>query len=247
MKERYDIKYKPLFDQTEPGIWETFAEIEMAARADHGLTFDEGDVANIFYHYRKDWAESNNIAFGAYLNGNMVGFTKGHMIDPKEYKLDSLFVRPELQRQGIGRKLITLFENSAALNGGYVQGLCYEWAETFYQRQGYTTIHGKSTGIEISKGLPKKLGKGVYPMFCEWRVKDIKPTVSGVHVDKKVLGDSLHQPLFVGINEKGQIEAVGFKNKEDVDTVWISDKIPEDIKKCREMSVRWQLGSVKSR
>ena len=247
MKERYDIKYRPFFYQTEPGIWERFAEIEMAARADHGSTFDDAEIANIFYHYRKDWAESNNIAFGAFLDGKMVGFTKGHMIDPQEYKLDSLFVRPEMQRQGIGRKLITYFENSAALNGGYVQGLCYEWAETFYQKQGYTTIHGKSAGIEISKILPKKLGKGVYPMFAKWQVKDIKPKVCSVHVDKKVLSDSVHQPLFVDINENGEIDVVGFQNKDNVNTIWVSDKIPECLRKCRELSVRWQLDAVNSR
>lgn len=247
MKERYDIRYRPLFDQAEPGVWEDFAEIEMAARADHGLVFDDSDVANIFYHYHKEWESPNNIAFGAFLDGKMVGFVKGFMIEPFEYKLASLFVRPEMQRQGIGRNLITRFENSAAFDGEFVQGLCYEWAETFYKKQGYITIHGKSAGIEISKKLPKRLTKGVYPLFSKWQVKDLKPKVCSVHADKKVLKDSLHQPLFVDIDEKGQIDVVGFKNKDNVDTIWVGDKIPEELKKCREMSVSWQLNAVKSR
>lgn len=246
MKERYDIKYKPLFDQTEPGLWETFAEIEVAARAAHGLVFDEAGVANILYHYRKDWEESNNIAFGAFLDGKMIGFANGFMLEPGEYKLASLFVRPEMQRQGIGRQLIKNFENSAALDGSYVQGLCYEWAEPFYQKQGYITIHGKSSGIEMNKKLPK-LGKGVYPMFSKWHTKDIRPKVSGLHVDKKLLNDSLRQPLFVAVNENSQIDVVGVKTKDDVDVVWVGDKIPENLKKCREMSVRWHLDGVKSR
>ena len=246
MKERYDIKYRALFNQAEPGIWETFAEIEMAARSDHGLTFDNADVANIFYHYHLEWEMPNNIAFGAFLDGEMVGFVKGHMIEPGEYKLASLFVRPELQRQGIGRKLITNFENSAALDGEYVQGLCYEWAEPFYKKQGYTTVHGKSAGIEISKKLPR-LTKGVVPMFSKWQVKYIKPKVSSVHVDKNLLKDSLHQPLFVNINEKHEIDVVGLKNKDDVNMIWLSDKIPDALKKCHEMSVRWYLDAVKSR
>ena len=219
MQERYDIKYKPLFNQAEPGIWENFAEIEMAARADHGLVFDESDVANIFYHYHKNWEQTNNIAFGAFLGGKMVGFTKGFMIEDQDYELSSLFVLPEMQRQGIGRKLITCFENSVALVGSYVQ---------------------------VSKKLPK-LGKGVYPMFARWQVKDIKPKICSVPVDKKLLNDSLHQPLFVDINEKGQIDVVGLKNKDDVDTIWVSDKIPDDVKKCREMAVRWKLNAVNSR
>ena len=247
MTERYDIRYKPLFDQTEPGIWDTFLDIEIAARAAHGLKFDDADVANILYHYHKDWQESNNIAFGAFLDGKMVGFANGFMIEPGEYKLASLFVRPELQRQGIGRKLIKSFENSAALDGSFVQGLCYEWAETFYQKQGYITIHGKSSGIEMSKELPKKLGKGVFPMFSKWCTKDIKPKTPGLRVDKKLLNDSSRQPVFVSVNEKSQIDVVGVKTKDNVDVIWVSDKIPEDIKKCREMSVRWHLDAVKSR
>jgi len=247
MKERYDIKYRPLFNQAEPGIWERFAEIEMAARADHGLVFDDAGVANILYHYRLNWERPNNIAFGAFLDGKMVGFAKGFMIEHQEYELSSLFVLPEMQRQGIGRNLITRFENSAALSGAYVQGLCYEWAESFYKKQGYITIHGAKACIEINKSLPKKLGKGVYPMFSKWQVKDIKPKVCSVQVDKKMLTDSLHQPLFVNVNENGQIDVVGFRNKDDVDMVWVSDKIPEGLKKCREMSVYWQLNAVKSR
>ena len=247
MKERYDVKYRPLFNQAEPGVWEKFAEIEMAARAEHGLVFDDAGVANILYHYRLNWEKPNNIAFGAFLDGKMIGFAKGFMIEPDEYELSSLFVRPEMQRQGIGRKLITNFENSAALSGAYVQGMCYEWAVPFYQNMGYTIIHGNRACIEISKQLPKKLGKGVYPMFSKWQIKDIKPKVSSVHVDKKILNDSLHQPLFVNINEENKIDVVGFKGKDDVEAIWIGDKIPEGLKKCREMSVRWQLNAVNSR
>lgn len=246
MQERYDIKYKPLFNQAEPGIWENFAEIEMAARADHGLVFDESDVANIFYHYHKNWERINNIAFGAFLGGKMVGFTKGFMIEDQDYELSSLFVLPEMQRQGIGRKLITCFENSVALVGSYVQGQCYEWAIPFYQKQGYTVVRGTGPGPKMSKKLPK-LGKGVYPMFSEWQIKSIKPKICSVPVDKKLLNGSLHQPLFVDINEKGQIDVVGLKNKDDVDTIWVSDKIPDDVKKCREMAVRWKLNAVNSR
>lgn len=246
MTERYDVKYKPLFNQEEPGIWETFAAVEMDARIAEGCVFADGDLDNILYHYRKDWAESNNIAFGAFLDGKMVGFANGFMLEPLEYKLASLFVIPEMQRQGVGRKLIKCFENSAALDGAYVQGQCYEWAIPFYQKQGYTVIRGKGPGPLISKKLPK-LGKGVYPLFSKWQVKDIRPKICSVHVDKKLLKDSLHQPLFVNINENCQIDVVGFKDKDEANIIWVSDKIPENIKKCREMSVRWQLDSVKTR
>lgn len=246
MQRRYDIKYKPLFDQTEPGLWETFASVEMEARAAHGLVFTDSDLANILYHYRKDWSEPNNISFGAFLDGKMIGFVNGFMLEPQEYKLASLFVRPEMQRQGVGRNLLSRFENSAALTGSYVQGLCYEWAETFYQKQGYTSIHGKSSGIEINKKLPR-VSKGVVPMFAEWRAKDIRPKISGLHIDKKLLKDSLGQPVFVNVNEKNEIDVVGVKTKDNVDTIWMSDKIPEELKKCRELSVRWQLDAVKSR
>ena len=246
MTERYDIRYKPLFNQAEPGMWETFAEVEMAARAGEGFVFKDGDLDNILYHYHKDWQEPNNIAFGAFLDDKMVGFAKGFMIEHAEYQLASLFVRPEVQRQGVGRKLLRHFENSAALDGAYVQGLCYEWAIPFYKKQGYTVIRGASACPELSKKLAR-LDKGVYPMFSKWQAKDIKPKISGLHVDKKLLNDSLRQPMFVSINEKHEIDVVGVKTKDNMDVIWVSDKIPEQLKRCREMSVRWHLDAIKSR
>ncbi|MBR3511062.1 MAG: GNAT family N-acetyltransferase [Alphaproteobacteria bacterium] len=247
MQQRYDIKYKPLFNQEEPGIWDSFAEVEMDSRTGEGYTFKNGDLNDILDNYRKDWQESNNnIAFGAFLNGNLVGFAKGFMIEAPDYKLSSLFVRHDMKRQGIGRKLITHFENSVALVGSYVQGQCYEWAIPFYQKQGYTVVHGKAPGPEMSKKL-SKLGKGVYPMFSRWKVKDIRPKICSVPVDRKLLNDSLYQPLFVSVNENAEIDVVGLKNKDGVDTVWVSEKIPESIKKCREMLVRYQLSTVNLR
>ena len=243
----YCIKIKPIFDQSVPMVWENFVEIEMLARQEYNHYFLDGSFNNLYYTHCDDWAKlKGNIAFGAYDQDKMVGFIKGFLVDKAEYKLDCLFVEPEFKRQGVGKRLLQSFESATALVGSHIQAISYDGARDFYKKQKYSVNGGKNDNPRIDKRLPMP-NQGVFPVFDKWKSSDFRAKLSGVTVDAKLLRESRHQPIFVHVNEKHQIDVVGVKTKDGNDVIWLSDKIPDDIKRCREMSVRWQLDANKSK
>ena len=222
MQTKPEIKIVPIFDQmASPKIWQDFARVEINARAAEGCPFTDGALDEILSVYRKEWQEPNNIAFGAFLDGEMIGFTKGHMLEQQEYKLVSLFVRHDMQRQGIGRRLLSHFENTVALSGSFVQGQCFEWSIPFYKKQGYTVTRGIGPGPQMSKELQKPHMVGVVPVFkplCRMRVK-IK-----VDYDKNILKQCKNQPVFVYVTSTGEIDAIAARTPDKSVHVWTNQQ-----------------------
>lgn len=80
-----------------------------------------------------------SMVFIAEMDGVIVGVLRG-----KKDKLQSLFVRGDVHRQGIGRKLVNRFEQECALQGSRkIILMSTLFAVPFYQSMGYK----KSTGI----------------------------------------------------------------------------------------------------
>jgi GNAT superfamily N-acetyltransferase len=91
------------------------------------------------------------MVFVAEIDGVIVGVLRG-----RKDKLQSLFVRGDLHRQGIGRQLVNRFEQECANQGSRkIILMSTLYAVPFYQAMGYK----KSTGIRSmhsfeGKGLP---------------------------------------------------------------------------------------------
>lgn len=78
-------------------------------------------------------------------DGEIVGVLRG-----RKDKLQSLFVRGDLHRQGIGRRLVERFEQACVRQGTQViRVMSTLYAVPFYQRMGYK----KSTGMRSMKSF----------------------------------------------------------------------------------------------
>lgn len=78
-------------------------------------------------------------------DGEIVGVLRG-----RKDKLQSLFVRGDLHRQGIGRRLVERFEQACVRQGTQViRVMSTLYAVPFYQRVGYK----KSTGVRSMKSF----------------------------------------------------------------------------------------------
>lgn len=239
------VVVKPIFNQAEPMIWENFADIEMSARAEYGHMFMDGAFANLWHTHHDDWEQlEGNIAFGAYNGEEMVGFIKGFLVDKGEYKLDSLFIKPEFKRQGIGRRLLVAFENAVSLSASYIQGISYDGAREFYKKQKYTVIGGKNDNPRFDKRLAKT-NKGVIPVFGKWKSSNFRAKLNKVPVDVKLLRQDSNQPVFVNVNGNQEIDVVGLRTKQGENIIWVSPNIPAELKKCREDSVRFNLNNCR--
>jgi len=235
------IVIKPIFNQAEPMIWENFADIEMSARAEYGHMFLGGADANLWHTHHEDWEQlEGNISFGAFQGEEMVGFIKGFLVDKGEYKLDSLFVKPEFKHQGVGKRLLFAFEDAVSLVGSYIQGIAYDGARGFYKKYKYTVIGGKNDNPRFDKKLPKP-NQGIIPVFGKWKSSDFRAKLNKLPVDSKILRKSQHQPLYVYVNEQQEIDVVGLRTKEGEDLVWVNPNIPQEYKNCREESMRSRL------
>ncbi len=86
-----------------------------------------------------------SMVFVAELEGEIVGVLRG-----KKDKLQSLFVRGDHHRQGIGRELVRRFEHECIGQGtGVIRLMSTLYAVPFYQAMGYK----KSTGVRKMKSF----------------------------------------------------------------------------------------------
>lgn len=131
-----DVRIIPVFNQTAPGIWDEFAEIQTLA----GAMKPDMDTKTVKDAHKESWQEhKHNFAFGAYDNGTMIGYVSGgcayHVV-----VIDNLFVLPNYQRQNIGHKLLGCAENDSAINNRSVDLVSTLNATPFYKRRGYRSI-----------------------------------------------------------------------------------------------------------
>ncbi len=86
-----------------------------------------------------------SMVFVAEKDGEIVGVLRG-----RKEKLQSLFVRGDFHRQGIGRKLVERFEQDCAGQGAQeIRLMSTLFAVPFYQAMGYK----KSTGVRKMKSF----------------------------------------------------------------------------------------------
>ncbi|MBR5904301.1 MAG: GNAT family N-acetyltransferase [Alphaproteobacteria bacterium] len=244
-KINYDVVIKPIFDQSVSPVWENFVEIEELSRAEYGHCFLDGSFNNLYYTHFDDWKKlKGNIAFGAYYEDEMVGFVKGFLVDKAEYKLDSLFVKPDFKHQGVGKRLLESFETSVSLVASYIQAISYDGARDFYKKQKYKVYGVKGDNPKVDKKLLMP-NQGVFPVFGRWKSSIFRTKLAQVPVDAKLLRESEHHPIFVHVNEKHEIDVVGVKTNQGENQVWISPTIPQDVKNCRENAVLSQLNNIR--
>lgn len=238
MQEDYIIK--PIFDQkADPDLWGNFVDVETSARAQHGHMFMSTAYASIIDSYYRAWKNfDNNIVFGAYKDGALVGFADGYQSGAGCFYLDSLFVKPEFQGYGIGKNLLTEFERAANLFGTNVCGISYPWSTGFYKHQSYSI----RTNVKDNQNFTKKLKRpaaGIYPVF-KWsqggfRVKQM------ADADSVLLRKSKHSPIAVYVNEKQEIDSIGLIDKDGTEQFYFNNKLLRDTRILRQQQIHSYL------
>lgn len=78
--------------------------------------------------------------FVAEVDGKIIGACFGHETEPGAYKLKGLYILPEYQKMGVGRKLLNEFESSIhAPKGIFLEVASFnEKAISFYSKHGFS-------------------------------------------------------------------------------------------------------------
>lgn len=104
--------------------------------------------------------ETDRLLLAAYENDEPIGLTEYRFKTPNAVWVSSLFIRPDKQRQGIGKMLMLTIEDEAKTKGASAVVLEAEknanWAVNFYNKLGYIVLNKEDFQQEPFLGLLSK-------------------------------------------------------------------------------------------
>ncbi len=159
-----DIDIFPLFNQSVPGIWDDFLRIRMVTvQHDYNMILSDTEIARAMNDLRTTWSKKrSSFAFGAYDNGEMIGYIYGDCSRKTAY-IRHLYVLPEYQHCYTGRLLLSAAERAASLNNTHTDLVSLVGAEHFYKKHGYISP------LNTNKYVKNIRGGGhcqTVPLFC---------------------------------------------------------------------------------
>lgn len=218
MADTPNIEYFPVFDQGAPGVWQDFARVraESASVRYPALTTQES-IAGYLDDCKSSWKKKSfNIAFGAYHEGDLVGFVQADVVDRVGYIRD-LFVLPEYHHMHIGHTLLGKAETMAAMSARSMDLVALLHAESFYKAHGYATLYGTNRLGKVAD--PRGLSYSVLPVFkCTPKIVHDCENIArqnGVKFDKTLVS-KLHRPMFIATGFDQRID--GYIIQDDVTT-----------------------------
>lgn len=204
-----NIKIVPIFDQSAPGVWDDFADIRKAARFRKNVQiYVDIPACEFINEFVDSWKRyKNHFAFGAYDNGEMVGFVRGHMLRHSGY-LDGMYILPEYQSLGIGSRLLVKGEDAIKMFSKRAELVARHSAISFYNERGYTALTGYGV-LSREKELKPRRSVSVQPLFfssahISRQCAAIYPEYNADYVNVE------HRPAFVYLDTLGNIG--GFVN-----------------------------------
>ena len=218
-RERINFEIVPIFNQmAKPSLWHDFTELEMKCDAEkYNYNVDNTDRDRIFKGHMYDWKNCKcNMAFAAYYENRIIGFSTAYKEDKSEMYLRNLYVSPQYEGMGIGKALLEKTEKAAALVGRRMSVISLAGALSFYESRGYTNFDDRV----MNKKLPTFL-VGVIPVF-QWS-KSLSVTMK-VDVDHSLLVRNWAQPIFVYVSPVRAVMAVGLHTKEGENIIWANDE-----------------------
>lgn len=211
-----DIKIFPIFNQAAPQIWDDFISIRAAA-LEHNYKFSLSPDEDLWVKrdLKRYWSLSGaKFAFAAYDINEMIGFARGGCFDG-DVCVYSLYVRPEYQGRGVGRRLLTQVER--IIGAKNIELISLAHAVQFYCKMGYSQI---PVGATLSNNMLKQVAKQpactVVPMFYALpnvrnRCREIASAYQATF-DYKLINQE-HATALVYFNEKSEITAYGIQEQ----------------------------------
>ena len=135
-----DIQILPIFDQSAPGIWDDMLRIRVATmKHNYGVVMSPLDISQAYTDYANAWqTNTKNFAFAAYDDTKMIASIHGDCEDCA-ISMRHLYVLPEYQHMGLGRRLMSAMENACAFDADMIDLVALYPAVPFYKSIGYTS------------------------------------------------------------------------------------------------------------
>ena len=205
-----DIKIFPIFNQSAPGVWDDFLRIRTLTRQQvYNIETSPQDYKDTMAEFQEYWKKpSNNFAFGAYDNDNMIGFISG-TFETRYATIQHLYVLPQYQGQHIGAQLLNCAESAISVDRNNMELISMTKSETFYKKYGYKSVTGTN---HYNKSVKNSGHCAVAPVFrCTTKTVRKMAELSGQPAegfDKKSIIKN-YTPVFIYRNEKSEITAFG--------------------------------------
>ena len=133
------IKIFPIFDQSAPMIWDDFLRIRTITRKQtYNIDTSQKDFNDTMTEFKENWQKSQNFAFAAYDNYEMIGFISG-TYDSKVAKIEHLYILPTYQGQRIGKRLLNAAESAISVDTHTTDLIAMGSSDKFYEKHGYTS------------------------------------------------------------------------------------------------------------
>ncbi len=206
-----DINIVPIFNQSDPNIWDDFLHIR-AASVMHVYNYKtpEEDDESTKKAFKSQWKhKSFNFAFGAYNGFRMVGFIRGYA-EQNVSNIEQLYVLPDYMSKRIGRRLLSAAERVSTFCAKDMELVSLVNAQTFYEKNGYKSLHVNRYAKHID-GLCKC---SVVPVFrstpfitrsCKQICADFDATAI----------NQFHSPMFVYMDVDSKIQAYIIRTQEN--------------------------------
>lgn len=223
-----EIKIFPIFNQDAPKIWDDFIRIRAAAleqKYNFPVTKDENNQVrqDLECYWR---TREFNFAFGAYDADNMVGFTRGNCWYHTT-TVHSLYILPEYQGTGIGRKLLTQVENISGFETITIDLISLTYAVNFYRKMGYRPVYrnGLDASNEMFKRTPSLPKCTVLPIFYASPMirSECDKIAAANHVTfKSKLINRGHVRGLVYVNDKSEITGYGLQTADALPDIHVA-------------------------
>ena len=220
MQTRQNIRIVPIFNQAaNPKIWSDFTRLEMLCdTVKYGYQSDDSDKKRIYEGHMDNWIYKRyNFAFAAYDENIMVGFANGFLENRSEMYLRNLYVNPQYNGIGIGKRLLEQSERVANLVVSNMSVISLNGAVSFYETCGYENPDNRY----MLKKLPQNL-IGVVPVF-KTLLGGMRAKVKAPY-DRKLVRQCKNQPIFVYVTPDREIDGVAVRTPDKEIKIWINER-----------------------
>lgn len=214
-----DIKIFPIFNQAAPGVWDDMMRVRVAAMEhnyNHKMSADE--IAEAMANYQEKWnTYRKHFAFGAYDNDKLVGSIQGDCEDGV-ISMRQLYVLPDYQKIGIGRKLMSAMEDACAFDADIIELVALYSATPFYKSIGYTSPTHDNYLINDKISQVKGPHK-ITPMFWTNAASTRRCSALSKKSGQKFAPtgvDTHHSPVFIYRDLNGCVQGVAGPDKDAV-------------------------------
>lgn len=135
-----------VFRKLDPEDWEQVRDLFAGVFCAPPWNDDWSDREQLNAYIRDLTAQSNSLSFGLYREGELAGVSMGyirHWFRGTEYCIDELFIRGDLQGQGLGGLFLQKIEEAvreAGMKAIFLQTENTVPAYDFYRKNGYREL-----------------------------------------------------------------------------------------------------------